>query len=92
MQRIWAEAGLKPHLTAKFKVSNDPQFEEKLTDIVGLYMNPPDHALVLSVDEKSQIQASTARNRACRSRRVAAPRRRTTTSATARRRSTRRWT
>ncbi len=57
VQRIWAEAGLKPHLTARFKVSNDPQFEEKVTDIVGLYMNPPDHALVLCVDEKSQIQA-----------------------------------
>ena len=57
VQRIWAEAGLKPHLTAKFKVSNDPQFEEKVTDIVGLYMNPPDKALVLCVDEKSQIQA-----------------------------------
>jgi transposase len=57
VQRIWREAGLKPHLTARFKVSNDPQFEEKVTDIVGLYMNPPDHALVLCVDEKSQIQA-----------------------------------
>jgi transposase len=57
VQRIWAEAGLKPHLTAKFKVSNDPHFEEKVTNIVGLYMNPPDHALVLCVDEKSQIQA-----------------------------------
>ena len=51
------EPGLKPHLTAKFKVSNDPQFEEKVTDIVGLYMSPPDKALVLCVDEKSQIQA-----------------------------------
>ena len=57
VQRIWADAGLKPHLTAKFKVSNDPYFEEKVTDIVGLYMNPPEHALVLCVDEKSQIQA-----------------------------------
>jgi transposase len=57
VQRIWAEAGLKPHLTRKFKVSNDPNFQEKVTDIVGLYLNPPDKALVLSVDEKSQIQA-----------------------------------
>ena len=57
VQRIWREAGLKPHLTARFKVSNDPQFEEKVIDIVGLYMNPPDRALVLCVDEKSQIQA-----------------------------------
>jgi transposase len=55
--RIWREAGLKPHLTRGFKVSNDPLFEEKVTDIVGLYMNPPDRALVLCVDEKSQIQA-----------------------------------
>jgi transposase len=55
--RIWAEAGLKPHLTRTFKVSNDPQFEQKVTDIVGLYLNPPDKALVLCVDEKSQIQA-----------------------------------
>jgi transposase len=55
--RIWAEAGLKPHLAQKFKVSNDPLFEAKVTDVVGLYMNPPDKALVLCVDEKSQIQA-----------------------------------
>ena len=55
--RIWAEAGLKPHLTRTFKVSNDPAFAEKVTDVVGLYMNPPDRALVLCVDEKSQIQA-----------------------------------
>jgi len=57
VQRIWAEAGLKPHLLAKFKVSNDPKFEEKVTDVAGLYLNPPDRALVLCVDEKSQIQA-----------------------------------
>ena len=55
VQRIWAEAGLKPHLVRRFKISNDPQFEEKVTDVVGLYMNPPDRALVLCVDEKSQI-------------------------------------
>jgi transposase len=55
--RIWTEAGLKPHLVRRFKISNDPQFEEKVTDVVGLYMNPPDRALVLCVDEKSQIQA-----------------------------------
>ena len=55
--RIWAEAGLKPHITKGFKVSNDPKFEEKVTDIVGLYLDPPDRAVVLCVDEKSQIQA-----------------------------------
>ncbi len=57
VQRIWHEAGLKPHLTRSFEISNDPMFEEKVTDIVGLYMSPPDKALVLCVDEKSQIQA-----------------------------------
>ena len=55
--RIWKRNGLKPHLTRTFKVSNDPRFSEKLEDIVDLYLNPPDHALVLAVDEKSQIQA-----------------------------------
>ncbi|TDQ52013.1 transposase, partial [Phaeovulum veldkampii DSM 11550] len=55
--RIWAEAGLKPHLTKGFKVSNDPEFEAKVTEIVGLYLNPPERAVVLCVDEKSQIQA-----------------------------------
>ena len=63
--RIWAEAGLKPHLVRRFKLLNDPQFEEKVTDVVGLYMNPPDRALVLCVDEKSQIQRSTAHSPAC---------------------------
>ena len=55
--RIWAEAGLKPHLTRRFKVSNDPMFEAKVTEIVGLYLDPPERAVVLCVDEKSQIQA-----------------------------------
>jgi transposase len=57
VQRIWAAHGLKPHLTKTFKLSNDRQFVEKVEDIVGLYLDPPDRALVLSVDEKSQIQA-----------------------------------
>lgn len=55
--RIWREHGLKPHLVKTFKVSNDPKFVEKLKDIIGLYISPPEHALVLSCDEKSQIQA-----------------------------------
>ena len=55
--RIWADAGLKPHIVKGFKVSNDPMFEEKVTKIVGLYLDPPDRAVVLCVDEKSQIQA-----------------------------------
>jgi len=57
VQRIWKEHGLKPHLTRTFKLSNDPKFAEKMVDIVGLYLNPPDNAVVLCVDEKSQIQA-----------------------------------
>ena len=57
VSRIWRANGLKPHRVESFKVSNDPQFAEKLEAIVGLYLNPPEHALVLSVDEKSQIQA-----------------------------------
>ena len=57
VRRIWKAHGLKPHLTRTFKLSNDKQFAEKLEDIVGLYINPPEHALVLSCDEKSQIQA-----------------------------------
>src|SRR3954452_1691803 len=55
--RIWRAHGLKPHRIESFKISNDPHFAAKLEAIVGLYLNPPEHALVLSVDEKSQIQA-----------------------------------
>lgn len=55
--RIWHEHGLKPHRVETFKLSNDPEFVEKLKDIVGLYLSPPEHAIVLSCDEKSQIQA-----------------------------------
>jgi transposase len=57
VQRIWDRHGLKPHLTKTFKLSGDKRFVEKLYDVVGLYLNPPDKALVLCVDEKSQIQA-----------------------------------
>ena len=57
VRRIWKTHGLKPHLSHTFKLSNDKQFVEKLEDIVGLYLTPPEHALVLSCDEKSQIQA-----------------------------------
>jgi transposase len=57
VQRIWRSHGLKPHLVRTFKLSNDKRFVEKVHDVVGLYMNPPENALVLSVDEKSQIQA-----------------------------------
>jgi transposase len=57
VQRIWRRHGLQPHRTRQFKLSNDPRFAEKLREIVGLYVNPPEDAVVLSVDEKSQIQA-----------------------------------
>lgn len=57
VNRVWRANGLKPHLTRTFKVSNDPKFVEKVTDVVGLYLNPPENALVISCDEKSQIQA-----------------------------------
>jgi hypothetical protein len=57
VQRIWRKHGLQPHKVRQFKLSNDPRFVAKLLDIVGLYVNPPEHAVVLSIDEKSQIQA-----------------------------------
>jgi transposase len=57
VNRVWQANQLKPHLYRTFKLSNDPKFIEKATDVVGLYLNPPEHALVLCCDEKSQIQA-----------------------------------
>lgn len=57
VRRAWRAHGLKPHRVETFKVSRDPRFVEKLEDVVGLYLNPPAHALVLSCDEKSQVQA-----------------------------------
>src|SRR5215469_8106572 len=57
VRRIWAGQGLQPHRVRSFKISNDPKFADKLKDVVGLYVDPPAHAVVLSIDEKSQIQA-----------------------------------
>jgi transposase len=57
VRQIWQAADLKPHRLQTFKISNDPEFADKVIDVVGLYMDPPDNALVLSVDEKTQIQA-----------------------------------
>lgn len=57
VRQVWSAADLKPHRLKTFKISNDPAFAEKVVDVVGLYMNPPDNAVVLSVDEKTQIQA-----------------------------------
>lgn len=67
VMRHWQANGLKPHVVRGFKISRDPKFVEKLEDIVGLYMSPPEHALVLCCDEKSQVQALD------RSKRPAAP-------------------
>ena len=57
VRRFWAGQGLQPHRVRSFKISNDPKFADKLKDVVGLYVDPPAHAVVLSIDEKSQIQA-----------------------------------
>src|SRR5207302_5358491 len=57
VQRVWSARGLKPHLVKTFKLSNDKRFDEKQADVVGLYSNPPDKAVVLRMDDKSQIQA-----------------------------------
>ena len=57
VRQVWTAAKLKPHRLKTFKISNDPEFAEKVIDVVGLYLNPPDNALLLSVDEKTQIQA-----------------------------------
>ena len=57
VRRIWHKHGLKPHRIKTFKLSTDPEFAAKVADVVGLYLNPPEHALVLSLDEKTQIQA-----------------------------------
>lgn len=57
VRKVWAAANLKPHRIKSFKISKDPQFAQKVIDVVGLYLNPPNNAMVLSVDEKTQIQA-----------------------------------
>jgi transposase len=57
VQKVWSSRGIKPHLVRTFKLSNDPRFEAKLVDVVGLYLDPPERGVVLCVDEKSQIQA-----------------------------------
>jgi len=77
--------GLQPHRSETFKLSNDPLLIEKLRDIVGLYLNPPEHAAVFCVDEQSQIQALDAPSRCCRCGRGKPNGGRTTTSGTARR-------
>jgi transposase len=66
VQRIWRAHGLQPHRVRQFKLSHDPQFAAKLHEIVGLYVDPPDHAIVLSVDEKAKSKPLTGPSRACR--------------------------
>ena len=66
VQRIWAAHQLQPHRVRSFKRSRDPQFAEKMADIIGLYLDPPAHAVVLSIDEKSSIQALTVPSLDCR--------------------------
>lgn len=61
VQRIWAARGIQPHRVQIFKLSHDPRFEEKLVDVVGLYMNPPEKAVVLCLDGKSQIQGANTK-------------------------------
>jgi len=63
VSRIWQAFGLRPHRSETFQLSNDPLLVDKVRDIIGLYLNPPHHALVLCVDEKSQIQALSAVSR-----------------------------
>ena len=90
--RIWKAFALQPHRIETFKLSNDPLFIDKVRDIVGLYLNPPERALVLCVDEKSQIQALDRTAAAfCRCVRASPSGARTTTCATARRRCSPRW-
>jgi hypothetical protein len=64
--RIWRAFGLKPHLVEHWKLPNDPQFIDKVRDVCGLYLNPPEAAVVLCVDEESQIQALNRTARSCR--------------------------
>jgi hypothetical protein len=65
MQRVWKEHGLEPHLSRPLSLSDDPKFAEKVVDIVGLYLDPPDKAAVLCVDEKTQIRALDRAQPAC---------------------------
>ncbi len=66
VQRIWRAHGLQPHRVRQFKLSNDPQFAAKLHEIVGLYVDPPDHAIVLSVDRRAKFKRLIAPSRVCR--------------------------
>ncbi len=92
VHRVWTDLGLKPHRVDSFKVSNDPRFEEKVIDVVGLYLNPPEQAIVLCMDEKSQIQALNRTAPILPVRPACRRRQPTTTNATAPRPCSRPWT
>ena len=66
MQRIWSNNDLKPHRLRTFKLSNDPQFEDKFWDVVGLYLNPPEKALVYAAMRRASVRPSNARSSVCR--------------------------
>lgn len=83
VQRVWRAFGLQPHRMETFKLSTDPNFVAKVRDVVGLYVSPPEHAIVLCVDEKSQIQALDRTNRCCRCVPASRPEGATTTQGTA---------
>src|SRR4051812_15924545 len=90
--RIWRAFGLQPHRQETWKLSKDPQFIDKVRDVVGLYLNPPERAVVLCVDEKSQIQGWTAARRSCRCCPECQSARPTTIAAPVPQASMRRWT
>lgn len=92
VHRIWQAFGLQSHRTETFKLSPDPLLIDKVRDIVGLYLNPPQHAAVFCVDEKPQIQGLDRTAPCCRCAPVKPNAARTITSGTARRRSSPRWT
>ena len=91
VNNIWRAHNLHPHRTETFRLSRDPKFLEKMTDVVGLYLNPPQQAIVLCLDEKSRIQALDRTQPGCRSKRDVAERWPMTTNATKPRRCSRHW-
>jgi len=91
VQRVFKEAGLKPHRIEPYLASDDPDFESKAADVIGLYLNPPQHAAVFCVDEKTAIQALDGSIRHCRFRRAEPSVTGLNTTATARCRCMGRW-
>src|SRR6185369_15784608 len=92
VQRVWAQSRLKPHRLDRYMASDDPRFEQKAADIIGLYMNPPQHAAVFCVDEKTAFKRRTGSTRCCRCRPAARNGTASNTVALEHSRCTRRWT